>query len=115
MMIHNDHVWVLFYDGNVWQLYDSELDIIGLNDFIIKRLEKVSPFFLEILLFGPPFIIWAANGGGLLSSSPDLYGWWSPVPPNVSCRSMPKLTNRLQFSNLSATSFRKTNDLSSSE
>lgn|GEM_PF-2537202 len=63
---HNDHVWVLFYDGSSWQPLDSELDIMGLSDFIKHRWGKISPFPFKLLPYGPPFIIWEDTGGGFL-------------------------------------------------
>lgn len=62
---HNDHIWVLFFDGKQWQPFDSELDIIGINEFVTKRWGRISPYFGKILPYGPPFIIWEDIGYGL--------------------------------------------------
>lgn len=80
---HNDHVWVLFYDGNSWQPYDSELDVIGMDDFVVHRWGKISPFYFKILPYGPPFIIWEDTGNGFISMKSITKQIWSHKPDST--------------------------------
>lgn len=77
---HNDHVWVLFYDGTSWQPYDSELNIFGIDDFVKTRWGKRSPYFLGITPYGPPFIIWEDTGNGLLQMKTITKQIWNHKP-----------------------------------
>jgi len=80
---HNDHVWVLFYDGSTWQPLDSELDIIGINDFVIRRWEKISPYYFKLLPYGPPFIIWEDAGDGFLNMKTITKQIWMNKPDST--------------------------------
>lgn len=80
---HNDHVWVLFYDGSSWQPYDSELDILRIKDFVIKRWDFISPFHFGILPFGPPFIVWEDSGNGFIDMRPITKQLWLNKPDST--------------------------------
>lgn len=80
---HNDHVWVLFYDGITWQPLDSELDIVGIDDFVIRRWEKISPYYFKVLPYGPPFIIWEDTGDGFLNMNTITKQIWMNKPDST--------------------------------
>jgi len=80
---HNDHVWVLFFDGKQWQPYDSELNILGMDDFVNQRLGKISPYYFKILPYGPPFIIWEDTGQGFTNMRTITKQIWSNKPDNT--------------------------------
>jgi hypothetical protein len=80
---HNDHVWVLFYDGSTWQPLDSELNIIGIKDFVIRRWEKISPYYFKLLPYGPPFIIWEDAGDGFLNMKTITKQIWMNKPDST--------------------------------
>lgn len=80
---HNDHVWVLFYDGRTWQPFDSELDIIGIDDFVIHRWGKISPYYFKLLPYGPPFIIWEDTGDGFLNMKTITKQIWMNKPDST--------------------------------
>jgi hypothetical protein len=50
---HNDHFWVLWYDGERWLPFDSTLGIADYDDFIRVKIE--SP---EGGVANPPFLLW---------------------------------------------------------
>lgn len=80
---HNDHVWVLFYDGRTWQPFDSELDIIGIDDFVIRRWGEISPYYFKLLPYGPPFIIWEDAGDGFLNMKTITKQIWMNKPDST--------------------------------
>ncbi len=54
---HNDHAWVLFYDGERWIPYDSTAGHLGGEGFIAQRWTPPEA--------NPPFVIWEDMGTGL--------------------------------------------------
>jgi len=80
---HNDHVWVLFYNGDSWQPYDSELNILGINEFVKRRWNYISPFYFRILPFGPPFIIWEDTGDGFYNMKAIAKQVWLNKPDST--------------------------------
>jgi hypothetical protein len=80
---HNDHVWVLFYDGSTWQPLDSELNIIGIDNFVMRRWEKISPYYFKLLPYGPPFIIWEDTGDGFLNMKTITKQIWINKPDST--------------------------------
>jgi hypothetical protein len=80
---HNDHVWVLFFDGKQWQPYDSELNILGIEDFVNRRFGKISPYYFKMLPYGPPFIIWEDTGQGFSNMRTITKQIWSYKTDNT--------------------------------
>ena len=56
---HNDHLWVLFFDGKNWVPYDSTQNLLGFEDFQKIRVDRKT----EVLGF-IPFVIWEDMGTG---------------------------------------------------
>lgn len=57
---HNDHFWLLFFDGNDWQPFDSALGILGYDEFTLHKVLEPSTGVAN-----PPFIVWGDTGGGM--------------------------------------------------
>lgn len=64
---HNDHVWVWFRDGDMWEPFDTALGICGFEQFYEKRFFKHKDLSegLAHKWTGPPFVIWEGVGRGL--------------------------------------------------
>lgn len=56
---HNDHFWVLFYDGKEWLPFDSALGIAGVEEFVAAKYLRP-----EGGVSNPPFVIWEDQGQG---------------------------------------------------
>jgi hypothetical protein len=55
---HNDHIWILYHNGDRWKPYDSALGYTGFNGFH-SRWEGT-----ETIPDNPPFVIWEDTGSG---------------------------------------------------
>lgn len=78
---HNSHYWLMFFDGNEWQPYDSALDICGLDEFFSVRTKTQKwPYLLSFnpkRMTGAPFIIQEETGSGstnMKNITKDIWG-----------------------------------------
>lgn len=78
---HNSHYWIMFFDGNEWQPYDSALDICGFEEFISVRTRTQKwPYLLSFnpkRMTGAPFIIQEETGSGstnMKNITEDIWG-----------------------------------------
>lgn len=66
---YNSHYWVMFFDGEKWQPYDSALDICGFDEFFFIRSKTQRwPYLLSLnpkKMTGAPFIIQQETGNGM--------------------------------------------------
>ncbi len=67
-LAHNDHLSVLFFDGKVWQPFDSAMRVFGMSEFRKRSPKKVIEIFAEgkghQIFVGPPFAIWSVTTDG---------------------------------------------------
>ena len=69
---HNAHVWVFYYDGELWQPFDSGFGYLGYDSFVEARW-----VFRPGKVFGPPFVIWESTGFGFVNMKNVTEKIWS--------------------------------------
>ncbi|MBU1013926.1 MAG: transglutaminase-like domain-containing protein [Bacteroidetes bacterium] len=78
---HNSHYWLMFFDGNKWQPYDSALDICGFDEFFSTRTKTSQwPYLLSFnprRMTGAPFIIMQETGNGMMDMKNITKEVWS--------------------------------------
>lgn len=57
-LFHNDHIWILYHDGDRWMPYDSALGYTGFSGFLSRWKGT------DTIPDNPPFVIWEDTGSG---------------------------------------------------
>lgn len=69
---HNAHVWAFYYNGELWQPFDSGFGYLGYDRFVEARW-----IFHHDKVFGPPFEIWESTGFGFVNMKNVTKEIWS--------------------------------------